>query len=107
MKLNYGLQDVVINWAGGLHHAKKSEAGRICPLQRRLPEPHCCEALQEHSRHLLSHFPLMEFRKRHRYCRAFAAAAADPSAKATNAISVIGLADIEVVCLIRRVASAT
>lgn len=27
MKLNYGLSDVVINWAGGLHHAKKSEVG--------------------------------------------------------------------------------
>lgn len=27
MKINYGLSDVVINWAGGLHHAKKSEVG--------------------------------------------------------------------------------
>jgi hypothetical protein len=27
VKLNYGLSDVVINWAGGLHHAKKSEVG--------------------------------------------------------------------------------
>ncbi|CAL8465591.1 g5127 [Coccomyxa elongata] len=30
VKLNYGLQDVVINWAGGLHHAKKSEASGFC-----------------------------------------------------------------------------
>lgn len=26
MKLNHGLVDIAINWAGGLHHAKKSEA---------------------------------------------------------------------------------
>ena len=26
VKLNYSSSDVVINWAGGLHHAKKSEA---------------------------------------------------------------------------------
>ena len=25
MKLNYGNADIVINWAGGLHHAKKAE----------------------------------------------------------------------------------
>lgn len=31
VKLNYGLQDVVINWAGGLHHAKKSEASCSMP----------------------------------------------------------------------------
>ncbi|EIE22949.1 histone deacetylase 3 [Coccomyxa subellipsoidea C-169] len=30
VKLNYGLSDVVINWAGGLHHAKKSEASGFC-----------------------------------------------------------------------------
>lgn len=27
VKLNYGSADVVINWAGGLHHAKKAEVG--------------------------------------------------------------------------------
>ena len=26
VKLNHGLADIAINWAGGLHHAKKSEA---------------------------------------------------------------------------------
>ena len=26
VKLNYQTSDIVINWAGGLHHAKKSEA---------------------------------------------------------------------------------
>ena len=26
VKLNYGNADIVINWAGGLHHAKKAEA---------------------------------------------------------------------------------
>jgi len=30
MKLNHGLADIAINWAGGLHHAKKSEASGFC-----------------------------------------------------------------------------
>ena len=30
MRLNEGTSDVVINWAGGLHHAKKSEASGFC-----------------------------------------------------------------------------
>ena len=30
MKLNHGLADVAINWAGGLHHAKKCEASGFC-----------------------------------------------------------------------------
>lgn len=30
VKMNYHLADVVINWAGGLHHAKKSEASGFC-----------------------------------------------------------------------------
>jgi histone deacetylase 1/2 len=30
MKLNHGLADVAINWAGGLHHAKRSEASGFC-----------------------------------------------------------------------------
>lgn len=29
-KLNRGTNDIVINWAGGLHHAKKSEASGFC-----------------------------------------------------------------------------
>ena len=29
-RLNAGKSDVVINWAGGLHHAKKSEASGFC-----------------------------------------------------------------------------
>lgn len=29
-RLNHGLAGVVINWAGGLHHAKKSEASGFC-----------------------------------------------------------------------------
>ncbi|RHY96314.1 hypothetical protein DYB31_015649, partial [Aphanomyces astaci] len=29
-RLNHGLTDVAINWAGGLHHAKKSEASGFC-----------------------------------------------------------------------------
>ena len=30
VRLNHGLSDVVINWAGGLHHAKKAEASGFC-----------------------------------------------------------------------------
>lgn len=30
MKLNHGMVDIAINWAGGLHHAKKSEASGFC-----------------------------------------------------------------------------
>ena len=29
VKLNHGLCDIAINWAGGLHHAKKSEASGV------------------------------------------------------------------------------
>jgi len=29
-RLNMGMSDVAINWAGGLHHAKKSEASGFC-----------------------------------------------------------------------------
>jgi len=30
MKLNHGIADVAINWSGGLHHAKRSEASGFC-----------------------------------------------------------------------------
>ena len=30
VKLNKGAADIAINWAGGLHHAKKSEASGFC-----------------------------------------------------------------------------
>jgi len=30
VKLNHGQADIAINWAGGLHHAKKSEASGFC-----------------------------------------------------------------------------
>ena len=30
VRLNHGLADVAINWAGGLHHAKKCEASGFC-----------------------------------------------------------------------------
>ncbi|CAG8598874.1 3822_t:CDS:10 [Ambispora leptoticha] len=29
-RLNYGLCDIALNWAGGLHHAKKAEASGFC-----------------------------------------------------------------------------
>ena len=29
MRLNHGLCDIAINWSGGLHHAKKSEASGL------------------------------------------------------------------------------
>ena len=31
-KLNHGMCDIAINWSGGLHHAKKSEASGERPL---------------------------------------------------------------------------
>ena len=30
VKLNYRSSDTVINWAGGLHHAKRGEASGFC-----------------------------------------------------------------------------
>ena len=30
VRLNHGLSDTVINWSGGLHHAKKAEASGFC-----------------------------------------------------------------------------
>jgi histone deacetylase 1/2 len=30
VKINHGLADIAINWAGGLHHAKKSEVTDAC-----------------------------------------------------------------------------
>ncbi|PNW82179.1 hypothetical protein CHLRE_06g277350v5 [Chlamydomonas reinhardtii] len=30
MRLNHGLADTAINWAGGMHHAKKAEASGFC-----------------------------------------------------------------------------
>lgn len=38
-RLNRGKCDVAVNWAGGLHHAKKSEASGFCYVngERRLP----------------------------------------------------------------------
>ena len=31
VRLNQGLSDISINWSGGLHHAKKSEASCLVP----------------------------------------------------------------------------
>lgn len=30
MRLNHGQADICVNWGGGLHHAKKSEASGFC-----------------------------------------------------------------------------
>lgn len=30
IRLNHGLNDICINWSGGLHHAKKTEASGFC-----------------------------------------------------------------------------
>jgi histone deacetylase 1/2 len=35
-RLNHNKCDVAINWAGGLHHAKKSEASGFCYVNGRL-----------------------------------------------------------------------
>jgi histone deacetylase 1/2 len=29
-RLNHGHSDICVNWAGGLHHAKKTEASGFC-----------------------------------------------------------------------------
>jgi len=39
VKLNHGLADIAINWAGGLHHAKKTEASGA---RRRRPPCAAC-----------------------------------------------------------------
>lgn len=36
-RLNRGKCDVAVNWAGGLHHAKKSEASGFCYVNGKLP----------------------------------------------------------------------
>lgn len=41
IKLNHGLADIAINWGGGLHHAKKSEASgaQLSPTTRCVKKP--------------------------------------------------------------------
>ena len=36
-RLNRGKCDIAINWAGGLHHAKKSEASGFCYVNGKFP----------------------------------------------------------------------
>jgi histone deacetylase 1/2 len=36
--------DIAINWAGGLHHAKKSEASGFCYVNGTTPRPLCCKS---------------------------------------------------------------
>jgi hypothetical protein len=38
-RLNRGKCDIAVNWAGGLHHAKKSEASGFCYINGILPRP--------------------------------------------------------------------
>ena len=38
-RLNRGKCDIAINWAGGLHHAKKSEASGFCYINGQLESP--------------------------------------------------------------------
>lgn len=40
-RLNRGKCDVAVNWAGGLHHAKKSEASGFCYING-LHDSSCC-----------------------------------------------------------------
>ena len=52
VKLNQGDSDIAINWSGGLHHAKKSEASGGSP-QASLPAPclrHMASAAMRHRR---------------------------------------------------------
>lgn len=38
-RLNRGKCDIAVNWAGGLHHAKKSEASGFCYINGELTRP--------------------------------------------------------------------
>ena len=38
-RLNRGKCDIAVNWAGGLHHAKKSEASGFCYVNGATPNP--------------------------------------------------------------------
>ena len=40
-RLNRGKCDIAINWSGGLHHAKKSEASGFCYINGKLSQPYC------------------------------------------------------------------
>ena len=40
-RLNRRKCDIAINWAGGLHHAKKSEASGFCYVNGKLLSAHC------------------------------------------------------------------
>jgi len=48
VKLNKGEYDLVVNWAGGLHHAKKSEASGFCYVNDIVLA--CLELLKHHQR---------------------------------------------------------
>lgn len=51
-RLNRGKCDVAVNWAGGLHHAKKSEASGFCYINGRLNvQPTMVTLLTRISRH--------------------------------------------------------
>ncbi|KAL4451553.1 hypothetical protein ABPG75_007215 [Micractinium tetrahymenae] len=47
-KLNHGQADIAINWAGGLHHAKKAEASGFCYINDCVLG--CLELLKHHPR---------------------------------------------------------
>lgn len=47
-KLNRGTADIVVNWAGGLHHAKKTEASGFCYINDIVLA--CLELLKFHAR---------------------------------------------------------
>ena len=54
-RLNRGKCDVAVNWAGGLHHAKKSEASGFCYINGRLPTPSYHTLLTAMRRHCVGH----------------------------------------------------
>lgn len=60
--LNHGKCDIAINWAGGLHHAKKSKANGFCYVNGKL-EVVECELLSRSSGGFVTHL----FRTRHRF----------------------------------------
>ena len=54
-RLNRGKCDVAVNWAGGLHHAKKSEASGFCYINGTLPSLQHLSKLTRSYRHCSWH----------------------------------------------------
>lgn len=69
-RLNRGKCDVAVNWAGGLHHAKKSEASGFCYVNGRFRSPSTRSGKPNICRHCPGHHrasAVQAARSLHRY----------------------------------------